>query len=65
MVRTFEDEVIYPIKRIESNFKKEGVLNSKISYNIRFQKIDMNTDAKDSIELVRDKKIDYSMTAIR
>jgi diguanylate cyclase (GGDEF)-like protein len=65
MVRTFEDEVIYPIKRIESNFRKEGVLNSKISYNVRFQKIEMNMDAKDAIEMVRDKKIDYTMSAIR
>ena len=65
MVRTFEDEVVYPIKRIESNFRKEGILNSKITYNVRYQKIDLETDAKDVIELVKDKPIDYSMSGTR
>jgi diguanylate cyclase (GGDEF)-like protein len=62
MARTFEDEVIYPIKRIESGFKKEGVLNSKISYNVRYQKVDMEHEVKDIIELVQEKKIDYTMS---
>ena len=65
MVRTFEDEVIYPLGRLESNLKNAGILNSKVTYNARYQKVDMETDVKDLIELVKGKAIDYTMTQIR
>lgn len=61
MVRTFEDEVVYPIKRIESNLKKAGILNSKVSFNVRYQKADMEMDVKDLIDAIKDKPVDYTM----
>jgi diguanylate cyclase (GGDEF)-like protein len=60
MVRTFEDEVSYPLKRLESNLRKQGVLNSKITYNARFQKVDLTLDSKAIIDSIKNKKVDYT-----
>lgn len=65
MVRTFEDEVVYPLRRIESNLRKAGILNSKIGYNARYKKIDMESDVKDAIDIVSNKPIDYTMSPLR
>lgn len=63
MVRTFEDEVSYPLKRLESNLRKQGVLNSKITYNARFQKVDLQMDSKAIIETIKNKKVDFAFGA--
>ncbi len=65
MVRTFEDEVIYPLKRLETNFIKEGILTPKITYNVRYQTVDMENKAKDMVEIVKDKQIDHSINPTR
>ncbi len=65
MVRTFEDEVIYPLRRLESNFRKEGILTSKITYNARYQKVDMETEVTDLIEAVKAKSVDFAFAPLR
>jgi diguanylate cyclase (GGDEF)-like protein len=60
MVRTFEDEVSYPLKRLESNLRKDNILNSKITYNARYQKVDLKMDSKAIIESIKNKKVDYA-----
>ncbi len=62
MVRTFEDEVIYPLRRLESNLRREGLINPKITFNARFMPVDMETEAKNLIESVKNKSTDYTMT---
>lgn len=62
LVKTFEDEVIYPVKRLESSLKKAGVLNSKLSYNVRYKQMDLTSEVGDEIEQVKTKKIDYTMS---
>lgn len=60
MVRTFEDEVSYPLKRLESSLRKDNILNSKITYNARYQKVDLKMDSKAIIESIKNKKVDYA-----
>jgi diguanylate cyclase (GGDEF)-like protein len=62
LIKTFEDETIYPIKRLESNLKKNGLLTSKLSYNARFKQIDLETTATDAIELIKNKELDYTIS---
>lgn len=61
MLRTFEDEVIYPIKRFESNLKIADVLKSKISFNIRYEKLDIRMKARDMLELVKAAQVKYTI----
>jgi len=62
MVRTFEDEVVYPLRRLESTLRKQGVLTSRITYNARYQKVDLETSVTDMIEEVKQKQVDYTLS---
>ncbi len=63
MLRTFEDEVLYPIKRLESNLKMADVLRSKMSFNIRYEKLDLRMKARDMLELVRAAQVKYTINS--
>lgn len=61
MVKTYPDEVIFPLKRLEQNLRREGVLNSKISMNARYKLIDLGLSVQDAINQVKTKDIDYRL----
>jgi diguanylate cyclase (GGDEF)-like protein len=63
MVKTFPDEVVHPLKRLEQNFRKEGVFNSSLSINARYKNIDLETEVNDLINQVKSKEIDKVLTA--
>ena len=65
MVRTFEDEVVYPLRRLESSLRKEGILTSKITYNARYQKVDMEMSVNDLVDQVKAKSVDYTLAPVR
>ncbi len=65
MVRTFEDEVVYPLRRLESNLRKEGILTSRITYNARFQKVDLEMSVNDLIDQVKSKAVDQTIAQTR
>ncbi|HCR86495.1 MAG TPA: hypothetical protein DIV86_07455 [Alphaproteobacteria bacterium] len=62
MVKTFEDEAMPPIKRLESSLQKNGLLNNRLTFNARFKLLDLSLDAKEELENIKNKKIDYSMS---
>ncbi len=53
MLRTFEDEVVYPLKRLESNLKLADLFKYGISINARYERIDLGLKANDVIEYVK------------
>ncbi|MDX1949610.1 MAG: diguanylate cyclase [Rickettsiales bacterium] len=53
MLRTFDDEVVYPLKRLESNLKLADIFKYDISINARFERIDVGLKAADMIDLVK------------
>lgn len=63
MLRTFEDEVMYPIKRLESNFKLADIFKAKISFNIRYEKLDLGMKARDMLEVVKGAEVKYTINS--
>lgn len=62
LVKTFKDEAIYPIKRLESAMKKAGLVSSKISFNVRYESLDLGSEAKDEIEKIKSGEINYTIS---
>lgn len=60
MIKTYPDEVVYPLKRLLSNLKREGVISSKVSVNVRYKAVDLELDVAEVIEQVKMKDIDDS-----
>lgn len=61
LVKTYPEEVVHPLKRLEQNLKKAGVLDSKSSINARYKSIDLGLSVADVMGQVKSKEIDYSM----
>ena len=62
LVKTPEEDVKYPLARLESNLKKNGVISSGVSFNARFEKADLSSEAMDMIDSVRLKEPDMSLS---
>jgi GGDEF domain-containing protein len=61
MINTFEDEVQYPLQRLRDNLRKEGVLSSKVSFNARYQNVDLELKVDDLLDSIMSKKVDYTI----
>ncbi len=64
MLRTFEDEVMYPLKRLESNMKLANLFKRRISLNARYEKLDLGLKARDMIEAVKNAQVKHTINKI-
>jgi len=63
MVKTYPDEVVHPLKRLQSSLRKEGILTSSISINARFKEIDLGLEVDEVISKIKTKSIDVTLKA--